>query len=361
MFSLAQLLERAHLIEPISEGGHQAFIDATMQQLRGHVIKVPGHSSQRFPQAPKLLDPIRDVLETSSPFLHDEIRIPAVRELLFRPQRVYPARESAGGATSVTLLGAFHDPAREDPVAIELQVLFEEVFSIDALYFSADEAADELARIYTRTELSARTVLPGPKKAPRLVWIGGSAHEGGAPADWRERIEASAAVRGLSARIFEEPYRRFDSMRREVHDTAAVAAVVWVPYAGDPSGWSAIPAVTGGDLKPIETSEAAFEDALLDSIMQLDECLSADRERVDEASRATPEPKEVRIYKKEYATPGHDVMVQSNDCGHNAWEPARKAPKAEKGIAKLEPNAHVASLEKCMRCTGGGRWRVTFT
>ena len=362
MFDLVRLLEGARPVAPVSATERHALVDAAVQQLRGHVIKIPGHKSQRYPQSPKLLDPVREVLEAPSASTPDDIRIPALRELLFRPERAYPEKEGGSLGVAVTLLGVFQDPLAEDPLVIALRLVFGERLDAEASYADSDEAADLLQDVYMRTELSARIVLPGPKKAPKLVWIGGSTQEGGAPPDWRERIEASAAVRGLSARTFEQPYRRFDSMRREVHDTGAMAAVVWVPYAGDPSGWSTIPGAGGGSLKPVETTEVAFEDALLDATMQLDERLAVDRDRADkaEASVKAPEPGEVRIYKKEYATPGHDVMVQSNDCGHNAWERARKAPKAEKGIAKLEPDADVASLEKCMRCTGGGRWRVTF-
>jgi hypothetical protein len=363
MFSLVGLLEGARPVAPVGTDERPALIDAAMQQLRGHVISVPGHASQRYPQSPTVLNPVRAVFEAPSARVSDEVRIPALRELLFRPERVYPEKEGGSSGLATTLLGAFQDPLAEDPLVIALRLVFGERLDAEARYADSDEAAELLQHIYLRTELSARIVLPGPKRAPKLAWIGGSSHEGGAPPDWRERIEASGAIRGLSARIFEQPYRRFDSVRREVHDTRAAAAVVWVPYAGDPSGWARIPGSGGKTLTPIETTEAAFEDALLDATMQLDEGRALDLARADEPDKTAgkaPGPGEVRIYKKEYATPGHDVMLESNDCGHNAWERARKAPKAAKGIARLEPTAEVASLEKCMRCTGGGRWRVTF-
>jgi hypothetical protein len=360
MFNLVRLLEGARPVAPVSASEGQALIDAAVQQLRGRVIKIPGHKSQRFPQAPKLLAPLRDVLEGSSASTHDEIRIPALRELLFRPERVYPEKEGGGAGVAVTLLGAFHDPFAEDPLVIELRVAFGERLGVETSYGGAHEAADLLQSAYMRTELPGRIVLPGPKKAPKVAWLGGSAHEDATPGEWRERIEAAAAIRGFGARIFEQPYLRFDSVRREVHDMGASAVVVWVPFAGHATGWSTIPGAGGGNLPVIETAEGTFEDALLDATMQLDEWLVADHEHAHDVVDDVPESGEVRIYKKEYATPGHDVMVRSNDCGHDAWERARKAPKAEKGIAKLERNADVASLEKCMRCTGGGRWRVIF-
>jgi hypothetical protein len=274
---------------------------------------------------------------------------------------VFPEKETSGRGLAVTLLGAFHDPEAEDPVVLEVRLDFGEPFDVQVSYSSADQAADVLENVYVRTEMSARTVLPGPKKAPRLAWLGGSSSEGATSSDWRERIEAAAAIRGFEAVVFEQPYRRFESVRRDMHDAGATAAVIWIPYAGHPSGWAGIPARGGGDLPTIETSEASFDDALLDGSMRLDEWYAAEQEGVaEEASGDVPQSGETRIYKKEYATPGHDVMVRTNDCGHNAWERARKAPKAEKGIAKLETSAEIATLEKCMRCTGGGRWRVTF-
>ena len=360
MFNLARLLEGARPVEPVHAGELQAFIEASVQQLRGRVVKVPGHRSQRYPQAPTLLDPIRRVLAASSPIMHDELRVPALRELLFRPERVCPENETAGRGAAVTFLGAFHDPDAEDPLVVELRLVFGEQLDVQVSYSSADQATEVLEGVYVRTERSARTVLPGPKKAPRLAWLGGSASEGATPSDWRERIEAAAAIRGFDAVIFEQPYRRFDSVRTDVHDAGATAAIIWVPYAGNSTGWATMPAGGGGDLPTIQTPEAIFEDALLDATMRLDEWHAAVHEAEEEAPADAPRAGETRIYKKEYATPGHDVMVRSNDCGHNAWERARKAPKAEKGIAKLEASAEIAALEKCMRCTGGGRWRVTF-
>lgn len=360
MFSLVRLLEAARPVEPVDGGELEAFIGATVQQLRGRVVKVPDHRTHRYPQAPKLLDPIRQALEESAPIAADEIRVAALRELLFRPERVYPEKDTRGGGSAVTLVGAFHDPNLEDPFVVELRLVFGAELGVGVSYQDAADATDLLESVYARTELSARAVLPGPRKALRLAWLGGSISEDATPPTWRERIEAAAAIRGFSAVIFEQPYRRFDLVRREVHDLSAAVVIVWIPYAGDPTGWTTIPSRDGEDVAIVETAEAAFDTALLDATMQLDEWLAADREGTEQDSADAPQSGETRIYKKEYATPGHDVMVRSNDCGHNAWERARKAPKAEKGITKIESSATIAALEKCMRCTGGGRWRVTF-
>lgn len=74
-----------------------------------------------------------------------------------------------------------------------------------------------------------------------------------------------------------------------------------------------------------------------------------------------PEADEIRFYKKTYSAPGHDMMVRVKDCGCNRWEGAHAAPKAEKGIAKLESGrSDWKLLQHCASCTGGGMWRVRW-
>lgn len=80
-----------------------------------------------------------------------------------------------------------------------------------------------------------------------------------------------------------------------------------------------------------------------------------------EQPSAAPAAGEVRFYKKVYAAKGHDVLVRVSDCGCNNWESAHAAPKASKGIAKLEGNRNDwKTLQHCASCTGGGMWKVRW-
>lgn len=74
----------------------------------------------------------------------------------------------------------------------------------------------------------------------------------------------------------------------------------------------------------------------------------------------SPQPDEVRFYKKMHSTPGHDVLVRVTDCGHTKWQNAAKADKARKGIEKLEGSSDWKSMQHCGSCQGGGMWKVRW-
>jgi hypothetical protein len=74
-----------------------------------------------------------------------------------------------------------------------------------------------------------------------------------------------------------------------------------------------------------------------------------------------PTHDENRFYKKNYARPTHDVMVQVKDCGCNNWQNAHAADKARKGISKLEKGrSDWKNILHCASCTGGGMWKVRW-
>lgn len=80
----------------------------------------------------------------------------------------------------------------------------------------------------------------------------------------------------------------------------------------------------------------------------------------DEADQP-PAAGELRFYKKTHSKPAYDVLVQTGDCGHNAWQGSAKADKARKGLARLLGNHREwKSLQHCGSCTGGGMWRVQW-
>jgi hypothetical protein len=121
-----------------------------------------------------------------------------------------------------------------------------------------------------------------------------------------------------------------------------------------------LPPTRGDETPTLELNEPSFRDSLVEAAMRLDEFAVAASEAEAHDGDALPASGEIRFYKKRFATPGRDAMVRSTDCGHGNWERARKAPKAEKGIAKMEEGTELCCLEKCKSCTGGGHWRAEF-
>jgi hypothetical protein len=85
-------------------------------------------------------------------------------------------------------------------------------------------------------------------------------------------------------------------------------------------------------------------------------------EGTGDAAAAEPvlQPGDITFYKKVDATERYDKMVRRGDCGHNHWQGAFKADKAEKGIERLEGRSDWKSIQHCASCTGGGVWRVRW-
>jgi hypothetical protein len=253
-------------------------------------------------------------------------------------------------------VGVYEAHDSDDVVALRVDVANASPVTAEVSFALDDDIEEFLELLYLDTEQHARGVPPGPKQSPKLAWIGGSASEGDTPEDWVEQVEAVMAVRGFAPTVFQQPYRNFKSVRIAVRRLNPRVIVIWEAYAGDPSGW--------GDLDPegaveIRLGEWGFQESLADVKNQLNAAVdemrspaSRDVEQVESGA--------IRIYKKTYSTPGFDKLVETDDCGHNNWAPARKAPKAEKGVDRLVEHGGIKSFEKCMVCTGGGRWRVTF-
>lgn len=74
----------------------------------------------------------------------------------------------------------------------------------------------------------------------------------------------------------------------------------------------------------------------------------------------SPQPGEIRYYKKTHSKPSYDVLVRVSDCGHSSWQSSAKADKARKGLERLEGRGDWQSLHHCGSCTGGGLWRVRW-
>lgn len=80
-----------------------------------------------------------------------------------------------------------------------------------------------------------------------------------------------------------------------------------------------------------------------------------------EVTPHAPVAGDVRIVKKTSSSGPYDRMVEWGGCNHSSWEPMGNAPKALKGIQRLfNENTNWKRVEKCMACTGGGVWRITW-
>ena len=76
---------------------------------------------------------------------------------------------------------------------------------------------------------------------------------------------------------------------------------------------------------------------------------------------AIPKAGDIRYVKKTGENGPRDRMKERGDCGHKKWESMGNAPKALKGLQHLyEANSDFKRIEKCLTCTGGGVWRVTW-
>lgn len=80
----------------------------------------------------------------------------------------------------------------------------------------------------------------------------------------------------------------------------------------------------------------------------------------DEDEPVSPEPGEIRYYKKQYSAKTYDVLVPVKDCGHNNWQSSASADKAKKGIERLEGRSDWKNVWHCGNCTGGGLWKVRW-
>lgn len=81
----------------------------------------------------------------------------------------------------------------------------------------------------------------------------------------------------------------------------------------------------------------------------------------DDEVPLVPVAGDVRIVKKTGSSGPYDRMVEWGGCNHSSWETMGNAPKALKGIERLySKNQQWKRVEKCLVCTGGGVWRITW-
>lgn len=87
-----------------------------------------------------------------------------------------------------------------------------------------------------------------------------------------------------------------------------------------------------------------------------------DDDAPDLPAQSPPKVGDVRIVKKLSGFSGpYDRMMEWGGCNHSSWETIGNAPKALKGLQRLyKDNPEFKRIEKCLSCTGGGVWRVTW-
>ncbi len=226
--------------------------------------------------------------------------------------------------------------------------------------FTDDDVAPVLSELeqVVLERLPAERMLTDPDvNVESALWLGGAADEVGAP-DWRDRIQAVGMARGIVIDVIEQPARRFAQARERINRFAGAAVLLWVPFCG-PNYAAFLSGLEG--TTPILLGNPRIEDALCEAQNALDGLETPD-EDTDTRARVLPTSGETRHYKKHYARRGGgDRMVDRGDCKHNAWVGASgSAPQAELGIEKLEQGTPWSRVEKCVKCTGGGVWRVTY-
>lgn len=115
----------------------------------------------------------------------------------------------------------------------------------------------------------------------------------------------------------------------------------------------------------LATASAKFEAAKY-ALQQVEKRKPADSideavAEFDDEAPLVPVAGDVRIVKKTSSSGPYDRMVEWGGCNHSNWETMGNAPKALKGIERLYSKNHQwKRIEKCLGCTGGGVWRISW-
>jgi hypothetical protein len=197
--------------------------------------------------------------------------------------------------------------------------------------------------------------------------VGGSRGEPATlPDDWRLQVLAVGAVRGLEIEVLEQPHRRLPDVLRAIRERRPDLVLIWDPYVAGTADRIAAEVGEAAEEEGIiiRIDEAGLEDALLLARLELDALLAhwvvGPPDDGDAAGPVIPSPTagEERYYRKLYGSAVGDIMRRIEDCGHNQWQSTNKAPRAWKGIERME-NATPEHLSRCMR-GGCRRWCARF-
>lgn len=103
-----------------------------------------------------------------------------------------------------------------------------------------------------------------------------------------------------------------------------------------------------------------LENAQTIAAFQSPEALDFEPEKPTEVKEEGPKPGDIRFYKKTHSAGPHDILIPIQDCGHDKWQRANKAHKAQKGVARLEGRRDWNNFWHCGSCDGGGVWKVRW-
>jgi hypothetical protein len=153
---------------------------------------------------------------------------------------------------------------------------------------------------------------------------------------------------------------------RKIREARPDVVFIWDPYVGQTSDAIVTELANANeDAIVIRIPEYDFDDGLVLARLELDAFL-AEWEIVDSPSGqeigasaiAQPADGEERYYRKLHGSAVGDVMRRLEDCGHNQWQSSNKAPRAWKGIERMEG----VTPQMLFRCMRGGcrRWRARF-
>jgi len=362
------LLARAVSYTGVGPASSEDAITRAVNQLAGRSARVPRspHGSFRYPRGP-LLEPFeRAIIERHSDLGTHGITM--LFDLLTRPLRAYEMSDAQDEMRRIVHLAAVISDEETPQILVgDLAIPHDRTHWAKAGFTLTVVSSDDDAVPGVLEELAGK-VSPAQRGHPdpdhphpdKILWLGGSAAEVRTP-DWRDGLYATAVVRGFTLEVLEQPARHHAEVIARLDSFSGPIMVIWTPYAGRNYG-AYVDAATGAEVFHVhaasyDEARAFFRDELEAFLELFDAKDAADG---NDEGRDLPSQGEVRHYKKHFSRRrGGDKMLDWHDCGHDRWAGAY-APQARLGIAKLEDDTPIARLEKCLSCTGGGVWRVTF-
>jgi hypothetical protein len=357
----------SRIAEPISE---------VIDHIAGRTLAVPEQRPLRYPRSGEAfqVDSIFDGLRS----LPSDVQVAIALELLLQPQEVFTLtleREARLRERRIVtaVLSKTANTDEQSSMAIarvlaKMQVGAKSEFTaVSSLSVEIESLTDTekqdaaLEDLFRCTEPGSRRIRHVAAQPHLALWIGGSAEQvEDLPGDWRQKIAAVAAVRGLDIQILQRPMASLRQVLAQLRSAAPDLLVMWEPYLGG-TGDAICEAFhrQNENGHVIANSEAQFVDALIQLRWDLDEFVD-DWQAPPAPVVAYPPPVsgEIRFYRKHHGSKVGDKMLRlREECGHNKWGSTSSAPLALKGIEWLEHPASPGQLFRCAKC---GDWKARF-
>ena len=386
MFNHRRLLLEAVELPTIDVASAEGFAQQTVNKVRGRVVRARGHSVQgqgviRLCQDSAGFEALRNelLLNSGGHKVAAAVHATALRELFLAPACVVPITTALGDpndSRTVVLLGFFR-AGNTAPVSMLRSFVRTSpadrkgIVNISALncewFLAPEDQMLELESVFRLADPRTRSAIHSVPGWPRQAfWIGGSRSEpSNLPDDWKLQIRAVGAVRGLEIEVLEEPYRRLAEVLRAIRERRPDSVLVWDPYMSTTAERivQEFEEVMEDGIE-IRIDQGDLEDALVLARLELDEALARWEVEQPGGNNAAEQPVlppaagEERYYRKHHGSAIGDIMVRRDDCEHDRWESTNKAPRAWKGIERME-NVSPQVLFRCMR-GGCKRWRARF-